>query len=169
MFIVKFMTNGLIITIVDLLCQVSVSVQQIHLCDVTWLTTDAYKLMSCLSLTDLDGLVLDDECKLISSLSPASSSPLVKMNTIQIHAPLSINTLTSLISHMEVNQITFISDCQLLDMDMTPPQQVNQDRLYIVAWLFYMSRLANPDGSFGPFVARNSEVLGSNPSRVGCL
>ena len=28
--------------------------------------------------------------------------------------------------------------------------------------------LAGPDGSFGPVVARNAEVLGSNPGRVGC-
>ena len=28
--------------------------------------------------------------------------------------------------------------------------------------------LASPDGSFGPVVARNAEVLGSNPGRVGC-
>ena len=29
--------------------------------------------------------------------------------------------------------------------------------------------LAGPDGSFIPVVAQNSEVLGSNPDRVGCL
>ena len=28
---------------------------------------------------------------------------------------------------------------------------------------------AGPDGSSGPLVARNSEVLGSNPGWVGCL
>ena len=27
--------------------------------------------------------------------------------------------------------------------------------------------LAGPDGSFGPVVARNAEVLGLNPGRVG--
>ena len=29
--------------------------------------------------------------------------------------------------------------------------------------------MTSPDGSFGPVVARNSEVLGSNRGRVGCL
>ena len=28
--------------------------------------------------------------------------------------------------------------------------------------------LAGPDGSFGPVVARNAEVPGSNPGWVGC-
>ena len=30
-------------------------------------------------------------------------------------------------------------------------------------------QMAGPDGSFGPVVARNSEVSGSNPGWVGCL
>ena len=29
--------------------------------------------------------------------------------------------------------------------------------------------VAGPDGSSGPVVARHSQVLGSNPGRVGCL
>ena len=39
--------------------------------------------------------------------------------------------------------------------------------MYFISYFFDAS--AGPDSSFDPVVARNSEVLDSNPGRVGCL
>ena len=124
----------------NLLFQVSVSLKKkkkkkIRLSDVTWLTTDINRLISCLSITHLDGLVVFDYCRLRSSLSPASSSSLVMVNKIEIHVSLSISTLTSLISHMEINALTFWSGCQVLNMDVNTklPSEVSQNHLYHIS------------------------------------
>ena len=111
----------------DLLFQPRVLVKQIDLLGVTWQTTDVHRLMSCLSMTYLDQLVVDDECQLISSLPHASPSSLIMVDDVQIYMSLPINTLISLISHMEVNKLNFWSGCQVLDMDVntTPPPQVS--------------------------------------------
>ena len=108
--------------------QVSVSVNEIGLADVTWLTSDVNMLMSCLSITDLERLVIGSKCQLRSDLKPALQSSPVKVDDVEIGVSLSINTLASLISHMDVNQLTFRSGCQVLDMDKntTPPPQISQ-------------------------------------------
>ena len=83
-------------------------------------------------MTYLDVLAVGDRCQLTSSWSPASPSSLVKVDEVQIQGSLSINTLTSLISHIEVNTLSFHLECQVLDMHMnivTPPQ-VSLGHLY---------------------------------------
>ena len=112
--------------------QVNVSVKALCLYDVTWLNADVHMLMSCMSITYLDHLVLGATCQLRSSLSPASPSSLVKVDKVEIYTSLSINTLTSLLSHMEYTKLIFLSGCQVLDMDVntTPPPQVSQGHLY---------------------------------------
>ena len=102
--------------------------KELYFSGITWLTTDVNRFLSCMSITHLDLLGLDETCQLRSSLSPASPSSPVKVDRVQIAPSLSINTLTSLISHLEVNTLAFWSGCQVLDMDVktTPPHQVSQ-------------------------------------------
>ena len=109
------------------------SVKQIHLREVTWLTTDIKRLMSCLSITHLDGLCVGPTCQLRCSLSPASPSSLFKVREVNIHASMSINTLTSLISNIEVIMLSLESGCQVLDMDVNTIPQVSQGHLYQTA------------------------------------
>ena len=110
----------------------------IYLYDVTWLTTDVHRLMSCLSITYLDHLVLRKTCQLRCSLSSDSPSSPVKVNILQIGTSLTITTLESILSQIDVNRLTFHAGCQVLDMDMntTPTPQVSQGHLYEIYNMF---------------------------------
>ena len=110
--------------------QISVSVNEIGLGDVTWLTSDVNMLMSGLSITYLECLVMGDKCKLISGLKHDLPSSPVKVDHVKIWVSLSINTLASLISHMEVNKLCFRAGCRVLGMDVntTPPPKVSLNK-----------------------------------------
>ena len=108
--------------------QVRGSVKALCLYDVTWLTADIHRLMSCLSITYLDYLVLSKTCHLRFSLPAASPSSPVKVNILQIGTSLAITTLVSILSYLDVNKLSFHAGCQMIDMDMNtaPTPQVSR-------------------------------------------
>ena len=105
----------------DVLFQVSLSVKRLWLDDVSWWTSDVHSLMTSLHLTHLDRLVVFPECKLRSSPPSASPSSRIKVDETQIQASLSINTLVALLSHIELDELSFRRDCQVLDMSVYSP------------------------------------------------
>ena len=105
----------------DVLFKVSLSVKRLWLVDVSWWTSDVHSLMTSLHLTHLDRLVVFPQCKLRSSPSSASSSSRIKVDETQIEASLSIDTLVALLSHIELDVLSFYRDCQVLDMSIYSP------------------------------------------------
>ena len=105
----------------DVLFQVSLSVKRLWLRDVSWWTSDVHSLMASLHLTHLDYLLVFLECKLRSSPPSASPSSLIKVDETEIQASLSINTLVALLSHIELVDLYFHEDCQVLDMSIYSP------------------------------------------------
>ena len=105
----------------DVLFQVSVSVKSLCLNDVSWSTSDVHSLMTSLCLTNLDDLIVLPQCKLTPSPPSASPSSRVKVDQTDIQASLSINTLVALLSHIELDVLSFHKDCQVLDMSSYSP------------------------------------------------
>ena len=113
-------------------------------------------LMSCLSLTYLERLVVGPECQLRSGLKSALPSSSVKVDDVEIGVSLSVNKLASLISHMEVDKLSFRAGCRVLGMDVitTPPPKVS------------LSKLVSNHSSI--FLAALSHLLSSVKHRLWC-
>ena len=105
----------------------------LHLSDVCWLTSEVHSLMTSLHLTHLDHLVVLPQCKLRSGLPSASPASRITVDQTQIQASLSINTLVALLSHIELDVLSFHEDCQVLDMSSySPPSpQVSHNHQHI--------------------------------------
>ena len=101
--------------------QVSASVKEIWLADVSWLTSDVHSLMRSLNLIHLEDLGVMPACKLRPSPPSASPTSRIKVHDIWIQASLSINTLVSLLSHIELDVLRFYRGSQVLHMSSYSP------------------------------------------------
>ena len=67
---------------------------------------------------------LSNACQNSSNTSNSDTTSQVKVDTIEIHTSLTIDTLHFLLTHIHTNDLRFQSDCRVLDMDNY--QRVNQ-------------------------------------------
>ena len=87
--------------------------KKIHLVDITWSTTEVHDLLSCLSNTHLEYVVIMSSCQLSCSRLPASHTSLITVPALVNVASFRINTLTSTLSGLDVNVLVFQGGCQI--------------------------------------------------------
>ena len=87
--------------------------KRIGLKNITWSTTEVHDLLSCLSNTHLEVVLIGPGCQLSCSRLPASQTSLIAIPDLDIGASLRIDTLTSLLSRLEVDLLTCKDGCQI--------------------------------------------------------
>ena len=87
--------------------------KRIYLEDITSSTTEVHDLLSCLSNTHLEVVLIGPGCQLSCSCLPASQTSLIAIPDLHIVASLRIDTLTSLLSRLVVDLLTFMDGCQI--------------------------------------------------------
>ena len=109
----------------SVLLQLKLSVKSFYLGDISWLTADVHRLISCLSITKFNNLAVLEGCKLRYGLSPAASR--ISVENIDIQTSLQIETLQALLSGINVYDISFQDAAQVLNMDKYKhrPRQVS--------------------------------------------
>ena len=97
------------------LFQVGISVNMLGIRNVSWLTADIHRLISCLSIVYIDHLFFGPNCTFTySPVSDLSKSP-VSVVTAEISAALTTDTVAALLSDLEVDTLSLFSELQVLD------------------------------------------------------
>ena len=96
----------------------------IHLWDVSWRINDLPDLLAHLSITQLDTIIVQQEC----TFTPGCIKPLTSKSSIrdlQIEASLPVSVLTGLFSQIDIRELDFVKNCHVLDLSdgqQTEPQ-----------------------------------------------
>ena len=94
------------------------SLREVYLDNVSWSTTDVHNLLRCLFPTqELHLMQVRKTCPLSNSVLPNTHDSTINIHQIQIQASLTISTLLSLLSPIEVTELFFADSCRVVDIE----------------------------------------------------
>ena len=86
----------------------------LYLDDISWSTTELHNMLKIISITTL---ALSPSCQLTCSSNCPTLTSRIKVNQASIEATMTIDTLASLLSQMEVDGLYFNTGCKVKQMD----------------------------------------------------
>ena len=106
------------------------SVKMIGLGSVSWMAEDVHKLLSCLSITKLDALIVSEKCQMSHGSSCSVITSRISVGTTDIKTSLRIDALQALLSQIDVHDLCIKEGAQVVDMDKYKPLKGQVNHYY---------------------------------------